>query len=173
MLQKAGAEQRPQSVHSAMHICVVAFVIVPQSLENRHRFLRCGGIVKVDQLIPVHLLHKKTAKLTTLEINPNLSSTEMDNNSLASRIELMLSEEILIQLSIPISLLDHALAIFRKKNELFHRERKIQAPTWSSIGKPHFEISPREGAQKTAKLTTLVINPNLSSTEMGNNSLAS
>ena len=39
-----------------MHIGVVMLVVMPERIDHGARLLRCGGVIKIDQRMPMHLL---------------------------------------------------------------------------------------------------------------------
>jgi hypothetical protein len=43
-------------METAMHIGVVVLVVVPERFDHAARLLRRGGVIEIDQRMPMHLL---------------------------------------------------------------------------------------------------------------------
>jgi hypothetical protein len=53
---EGGSGAVAQFVNAAVNVGIVLLVVIAQRIENGPRFLRGGGVIEVDQRIPVDLL---------------------------------------------------------------------------------------------------------------------
>jgi len=56
-------------MHTAVHVGVVALVIIRQGLDHRRRLLRRGGIVQVHELVSIDVLQTESNQKTSSEVS--------------------------------------------------------------------------------------------------------